>query len=505
MNHMKAAITLALANMLLTPALAQMPGMPVQKMLPMGKESGKKQAVPMGHSSRLGMEGMLPGISMAGMSGMGMTDAMKSTTDLADPMSQEGSGTSWLPASSPMYGYAEMRGGSMLMLHGAIAPRYVNVGSKRGDRRFDAPSWFMGMISHPLDARSQIGVRAMVSLDPIIEGGYGYPDLYATGETWHGQPLHDRQHPHELVSELSVAYSRRLGGNNSAYLYVADPGEPALGPPAFMHRVIGYDYMPAPIGHHWEDATHILFGVATVGVNLGGRFKLEGSKFTGRDPNENRYNFDKLRFDSESARLSYNPDADNAFQVSQGFIYSPDGTDVNQHRTTASWLYNKSVGLDANFSASLIFGQNVETQGYGKTNAYLAEADYQRDANTFFARIENVQKTGKDLALADALQYNKYTVGTYTAGYIRDLTHGKGVDTGLGAAVTADTNPSSLNSYYGSGTHVGFEIFFRFRPSRMGGGSGSVNMRGMNMAGAGSMNMGGNGQMPGMDTGSGKH
>lgn len=38
---------------------------------------------------------------------------------------------------------------------------------------------------------------------------------------------------------------------------------------------------------------------------------------------------------------------------------------------------------------------------------------------------------------------------------------------------------SSLNSYYGSGTHVGYELFFRFGPSRMGGGNGTVNMHGM--------------------------
>jgi len=149
-------------------------------MPPMGKGDAKKQPMPMKPGANMkpgamaGMAGMKPG-----MAGMSMTDAMKSTTDLADPMSQEGSGTSWLPASSPMYGYAEMHSGNMLMLHGAIAPRYVNVGSERGDRRFDAPSWFMGMVSHPLDARSQVGARAMVSLDPIIEGGYGYPDLYA--------------------------------------------------------------------------------------------------------------------------------------------------------------------------------------------------------------------------------------------------------------------------------------------------------------------------------------
>ena len=103
------------------------------------------------------------------------------------------------------------------------------------------------------------------------------------------------------------------------------------------------------------------------------------------------------------------------------------------------------------------------------------------------------------------MQFNKYDVGAYTAGYIRDLTHGTGIDTGIGAAVTADTNPSSLNTYYGSGTHVGFELFFRFRPSRMGGGDGSVNMRGMGMAGTGMTGMGspaatgaGNGTMSGM-------
>lgn len=447
-----------------------------------------------------------------GMPGMSMMNTMKSTTDVSDPMSQEGSGTSWLPASSPMYGYAQMHNGNMIMLHGAIAPRYVSVGSRRGDRRFDAPSWLMGMLSHPLDSRSQIGVRAMLSLDPLLEGGYGYPDLYATGETWHGQSLHDRQHPHELVSELSVAYSRKIGGDRSAYIYVADPGEPALGPPAFMHRLLGYDYLPAPIGHHWEDATHIVFGVATLGLNLGSKVKVEGSKFTGRDPNENRTNFDKPRFDSQSARISYNLDPGNAFQISQGFIYSPDGDAVNQHRLTASWLYNKGLGIDANLSTSLIYGQNDETQGFGKSNAFLAEADYQHHADTIFARAENVQKSGKDLVLADSLLRRKYALGTYTIGYIRDLTHGKGIDTGLGAAITAGTNPAALNPYYGSGTHLGFEVFFRLRPSRMGGGKdGAANMRGMNMssmdmrgmvpAGATAPDSPGNGAMPGMSMG----
>src|SRR5207253_7852722 len=42
---------------------------------------------------------------------------MQSSVNLADPMSREGSGTSWLPDSSPMYGRMFMFGQDMLMLH----------------------------------------------------------------------------------------------------------------------------------------------------------------------------------------------------------------------------------------------------------------------------------------------------------------------------------------------------------------------------------------------------
>src|SRR5439155_5527612 len=76
---------------------------------------------------------------------MQMEMSMHSTIDLAEPMSREGSGTSWLPDSSPMYGRMFMFGEDMLMLHGAIFPRYTNVSTRRGDDRIDAPNWFMAM------------------------------------------------------------------------------------------------------------------------------------------------------------------------------------------------------------------------------------------------------------------------------------------------------------------------------------------------------------------------
>src|SRR5262245_44257651 len=220
---------------------------------------------------------------------MGME--MHSSINLADPMNREGSGTSWIPDSSPMYGRMFMFGENMLMLHGAIFPRYTNVSTRRGDDRIDAPNWFMGMFSRPLWNDAQFGSRLMMSLDPLTEQGRGYPLLFQTGESWNGQPLHDRQHPHDLFDELSFSVSQKFEHDLSAYVYFGYPGEPALGPPAFMHRPSAMDDPDAPIGHHWQDSTHITFGVATGGLQWRD-LKIEGSIFTGREPDEDRYDFD---------------------------------------------------------------------------------------------------------------------------------------------------------------------------------------------------------------------
>src|SRR5207244_8570810 len=184
---------------------------------------------------------------------------MHSCIDLADPMSREGSGTSWLPDSSPLYGKMFMFGEDMLMLHGAIFPRYTNVSTRRGDDRIDAPNWLMGMYSHPLADNSQLGVRLMMSLDPLAEGGRGYPLLFQSGESWHDQPLHDRQHPHDLFSELSLTYSQKFTQDFSGYIYFGYPGEPALGPPTFMHRISAMDGTHARPDHHCKHSSQLTF------------------------------------------------------------------------------------------------------------------------------------------------------------------------------------------------------------------------------------------------------
>lgn len=420
----------------------------------------------------------MPGMhhhDMANMPGMEMPHQMTSSVDLNDPMSREGSGTSWVPDSSPIYARMKMKDRDMWMLHGMIFPRYTEAGSDRdmsadgqgSGSRLDAPSMFMLMYSHPLNQQSQIGAHVMMSFDPLIEKGYGYPLLYQSGETYGGAAIHDRQHPHDLFDELSVTYSRKIGGDSSAYLYAGYPGEPALGPPTFMHRVSGMDYPDAPIGHHWEDATHVTFGVITAGYARR-KWKIEGSVFNGSEPDENRYNFDSPQLNSYSARLSWNPNKNLALQISHGFLKEPESleTGVNIRRTTASLMYNKPLGPDSNWATSLVWGNNNPNHG-PSSNAYLVETAYQKKRNTLYLRAERVQKSGHELVLDSSLEHTLFPVNAVSVGMVHDIKHGEGVDVGLGAQLTYGNNPSTLDSYYGGNNHLGFQVFLRIRPSRL--------------------------------------
>ena len=96
-------------------------------------------------------------------------------------------------------------------------------------------------------------------------------------------------------------------------------GEPALGPPAFPHRVSALPNPLSPIAHHWLDATHITFGVVTAGV-YDAKWKAEMSVFNGREPDERRYDFDFAALDSVAGRVWFLPTESLALQVSAGHL-----------------------------------------------------------------------------------------------------------------------------------------------------------------------------------------
>lgn len=420
----------------------------------------------------------MPGMDMGdGMEGMDMgnmkMDAMMSSSLSKNlPMNRDGSGTGWLPDASPMYGIMLNSGKWSYMVHGNVDLRYTkqdlgDAGS-RGGSKFDAPNWFMGMAQRTVGKNGLLHFNLMMSLDRLTEGGQGYPLLFQSGESWKSIPLHDYQHPHDLFAELSASYAYATSKNTDLSVYVGYPGEPALGPVTFMHRPSAMSDPDAPISHHWADATHITFGVATVGFRFY-QFKIEGSSFTGREPDENRYNFEDPKFDSWSVRLDYNPSANWALQVSHGFVKSPEALhpDEDVYRTTASAIYSRPFGHDNSFNASAVWGLN-KTHGQDGDNSALLEGDVRLKKLDVYTRYEFVQKTTEELDL-NALIYGNtsiFPVNAITLGLNYDLIKIGPLNLAAGGQFTWYGADSRLNSLYGKNPTAG-EVFLRLYPRLM--------------------------------------
>lgn len=383
------------------------------------------------------------------------------------PMERHGSGTGWLPDTSPMYAYMIHANKWMYMLHGNIFLRYnkqdvFNKGS-RGDEKFDAPNWIMFMGQRKVGEKGLFHFSTMFSLDPVTEGGQGYPLLFQSGEAYNGKPIVDRQHPHDLFSELSISYSHTFSKNADVFLYVGYPGEPALGPVAFMHRPAALFNPDAPLSHHWSDATHITFGVATLGVRFGD-VKIEASSFTGREPNDMRYDFDKPKFDSWSGRISYNPSKRWALQVSHGFIKSPEelhpGEDVN--RTTASAVFS-----NASLNISGVFGLN-KIKNNKAENSFLLEGSKTIKRATIYSRYEYVQKSVEELALDETIYGHDavFPVNAFTLGINYDVIQLANTRLSAGTQFSYYHADEKLNNLYGKNP-MAFEVYLRIYPSLM--------------------------------------
>ena len=374
-------------------------------------------------------------------------------------MMRDASGTSWQPDSTPMQGIMGSLGGWSTMIDGYITGVFDDQTGPRGATKPFSESMLMAM------AQNQIGpgtltLRSMFSLDPFM-GKSGYPLLLQTGETADGvHPLVDRQHPHNFLMELAGEYSLPLTAGTSTFVYLGYPGEPALGPTTFMHRVSGEDDPAAPLTHHWLDSTHITFGVATAGI-VYEDWKLEGSLFNGREPDQYRWGFDDLKLDSGSARLTWNPTSNWSAQVSYGFLKSPEQLEpnVDQHRFTTSAAYNLPLA-NGNWQTTFAWGRNVDDPGH-TLDGLLLESAVTFGEHTVFARAENVQKD-ELFQPPSPLAGDIFRVSELSLGYVYDVPVFEHVAAGVGAMGTVDFVPHTIEPYYGSNP-VSFMAFIRLK------------------------------------------
>jgi hypothetical protein len=426
---------------------------------------------------------MMNGKEMDDRDMMDMSEPMKMTSQysLDLPMNRDGSGTSWVPDESPLYAYMIHGKKWMTTIHGSFFARYNNQdifkSGSRGGQKFDAPNMIMGMTQTKVGSNGLFAINGMFSLDPLLVGPGGYPLLYQTGESYQGNKVVDRQHPHDLFAALSVAYTQRVAKNTDLSISFGYPGEPALGPPVFMHRLSAMNDPGALLGHHYQDATHITFGVATMGFRYKD-VKLEGSAFTGREPDEFRYNFDKMKFDSYSFRLSYNPSKQWALQVSDGMIHSPEEAEPaqNVNRFTVSAIHIKMLGEDSYVSTTLVYGQNHYSDN-GKTQpSVLLENSLQFSRAAIYGRYEFVQKDAEELDMHAGFPTNpNFNINALTLGTNYILTTVKNTNLTAGVQGTLNVSPSALKSIYGSAP-VGFQVYLRITPAMLKMGHKMMNM-----------------------------
>jgi hypothetical protein len=377
----------------------------------------------------------------------------------------DGSGTSWLPAETPSYVLSRDAAGWMWMVHANLFVQYLHESGDRGRHQTGSINWIMLMADRSA-AGGHLGLRGMVSLEPWTIRGCGYPDLLASGELCDGEPIHDRQHPHDLFMELAATYDRAATSSVRLQLYGGPAGEPALGPTAFPHRISAMPSPLAPITHHWLDATHITFGVVTGGL-YGARWKAETSVFNGREPDEHRTNVDLAALDSYSGRFWWLPAPRWAFQVSAGHLREAEAghdgaprTDVD--RITASATYHRVTKPGDVWASTIGWGRNHEPGG-DATNALLAETNLTiDDRHTWFGRFELSGKSAHDLAVEGA---EIFTVAKVQGGYTGYFSAGPALRPGIGAGLSLGIVPDSLRAIYGRKVNAGVAAFVTLRPS----------------------------------------
>ena len=283
--------------------------------------------------------------------------AMSAQTLIEAQQNHGSSGTSVEPASTPVPMLMTDKGGWRLMLHAnaSMVNNQQQAASSRGRDACYSVNWIMPMAQHGFGEHGRGGLltlRTMLSFEPGTIGRQNYPELFQQGETAHGKPIVDGQHPHDFFMEVAALYDLKLSRNTLLSLYAAPVGDPAVGPTAYPHRHTASENPLAALGHHQEDSTHIAFNVVTGGLTYKWA-RVELSGFHGAEPTEARWHFQPspngYAMDSVATRLTVSPHPDWTGQYSIAHLASPEALypKEDQQRQTASVMYHHTFRSQA--------------------------------------------------------------------------------------------------------------------------------------------------------------
>ena len=411
---------------------------------------------------------------------MGVHEHVSVTAPLLTP-TKEASGTAWLPLATPMYGVHQpwrgwdLRVAGVVFVQALYEPRDRHRTGGADNRQVAAINWGMLMARRNAGG-GRLGVRTMFSAEPWTVSSCGSLSFLATGEVCQGDTIHDRQQQHDLFMELAVDYDHRLRGAWRWQIYAGLAGEPALGPPGYPHRASAMANPIGPVTHHWLDSTHVVFGVVTVGAH-NQRWKVEGSAFNGRAPDESRVDLDLGAFDSVAARLSFLPTDRLALQVSaarlrEAWTDFPFPAQDPATRVTASAVYHRPLRAAGIWATTVAFGTNHarETVPGGLLDATTA-AGLLESSVTFSGRHIFFGRGELGGMPAHHLHAHEYStsvvaIGKAQLGYVRHLRPKRGVQPGIGGSLSVSFLPQELAPRYSGRTAPSFGVFFSLQAAR---------------------------------------
>ncbi len=392
---------------------------------------------------------------------------MKSYSFISSLLQHATSGSDAEPNSTPFQMFMTTWGSWTLMFHGEGFLSEVQQSGPRGRDKLFSTNWWMPMAQRKF-GKGTLTLRTMVSFEPATVSDRRYPELFQEGETAFGRPIVDGQHPHDFLMELAAMYDYKISEHTLVSVYAAPMGDPAMGPVAYPHRASASEDPIAPLGHHFQDSTHIAADVITLGITHRG-LRVEASGFHGREPDELRWNINSGRIDSWSARVTANPGQNWSLQYSIAQLHSPEELAPSEdiRRMTASIQYNRPLPR-GNWASLLLWGRNQDVAGGNVGNSYLLESTVRfLDRNYAWTRIENVDRTNALLLDSGAeppgFSERYFTrVQAYTAGYEREVGHIPHLSTALGGQLTWHGVPDALQPSYGRHP-VGGILFLRLR------------------------------------------
>ncbi len=398
--------------------------------------------------------------------------------------SRRGSGTGWLPDSTPLRELALSKGAWALSFQGSASAMYDQQYTYRGGAQLALTDWEMVMAMRPVGS-GMLHLHAMTSLESIVLGGGGYQELLQTGGTYRHAFLHDRMHPHNTIMELSAQFEQPIGGGLTASLYVAPVGEPAVGPVSFMHRASSQNDPMAPIGHHWQDVSHQSYGAITFGIGTD-RLKLEGSLFNPREADEHHpvVDYRDAKLDAYAGRLSWAPTASVVASAWWAFLNTHQRLDptTRMHRWGASLSTQTHGPGGGDWASTLIWGVNLHHHGAGShqllhaapgssphhlSTSLLVESNLEIGTrNAVFVRAERVEKNGEELGFLGGDLTVMYPVQSFTLGATHRVASVGPMEMAFGARGTLNMVPQELRLAYGTRQPMGMALYTQFRPRR---------------------------------------